>query len=43
MATRVICKCGASLSHATLTRRLKTEKHKSAIAANEEANELAST
>jgi hypothetical protein len=28
MAAQVICKCGASLSHATLTRHLKTEKHK---------------
>jgi hypothetical protein len=43
MAARVICICGASLSHATLTRHLKTEKHKSAIAANEEASELVST
>ena len=32
-AVRVICECGASLSHATITRHRKTQKHISAIAA----------
>ena len=32
-AARVICECGASLSHATLTRHRKTQKHISAMAA----------
>jgi predicted GIY-YIG superfamily endonuclease len=41
---RVICStCGANVSNCALPRHLRTDKHKSAIAANEEANEMVPT
>ena len=37
---RVVCICGASLAQHCLTRHLRTDKHKSAIAAIEVSNEV---
>ena len=37
-AVRVVCECGSSLSHATLTRHKKTEKHISTMAAIRDAS-----
>jgi hypothetical protein len=41
---RVVCNtCGANISNHASPRHLRTDKHKAAIAANEEASELVST